>query len=93
MLHQFIRNPEEFRDVEVEKIKEKIISERINGNNSEDLTIDEQKRLNRIINQIDTNLNQYKVNYTTDGRRMIYTDSLGIDISFRYCESNICFCI
>jgi len=79
LIHQFIRNPEKFRDMEIEKIKEKIISERTNGNDSEELTEDEQKKLNKLINQVDANLDQYKVNYTTDGRGTSYTDSLGFD--------------
>lgn len=79
LIHQFIRNPEKFRDKEIEKIKEKIISERTNGNDSEELTDDEQKRLNKLINQVDANLDQYKVNYTIDGRVTSYTDSLGVD--------------
>lgn len=79
LIHQFIRNPEKFRDMEIKKIKEKIISERINGNDNEELTEDEQKRLNKLINQVDANLDQYKVNYTTDGRGTSYTDSLGFD--------------
>ena len=79
LIHQFIRNPEKFRDMEIEKIKEKIISERTNGNDSQELTDDEQKRLNDLINQVDANLDQYKVNYTTDGKGTIYTDSSGLD--------------
>ena len=79
LIHQFIRNPEKFRNIEIEKIKEKIISARTNGNDSEELTEDEQKRLNKLINQVDANLDQYKVNYTTDGRGTSYTDSLGFD--------------
>lgn len=79
LIHQFIRNPEKFRDIEIEKIKEKIISERTNGNNSKELTEDEQKKLNKLINQVEANLDQYKVNYTTDGKGTSYTDSLGFD--------------
>lgn len=79
LIHQFIRTPEKFRDIEIEKNKEKIISERTNGNDSKELTEDEQKRLNKLINQVDANLDQYKVNYTTDGRGTSYTDSLGFD--------------
>ena len=79
LIHQFIRDPEKFKSVEIEKIKEKIISERTNGNDSKELTDDEQSRLNRLMNQIDANLDQYKVNYTTDGRGTIYTDSSGLD--------------
>lgn len=79
LIHQFIRNPEKFRDMEIEKIKEKIISARTNGNDSEELTEDEQKRLNKLINQVDANLDQYKVNYTTDGRGIAYTDSFGLN--------------
>ena len=79
LIHQFIRDPEKFKSMEIEKIKEKIISERTNGNDSKELTDDEQTRLNRLMNQIDANLDQYKVNYTTDGRGTIYTDSSGLD--------------
>ncbi len=79
LIHRFIRSPEKFRETEISKIKEKIISERTNGNNSEELTVEEQKRLNKLINQVDVNLDQYKVNYTTDGRGTSYTDSLGLD--------------
>ena len=31
------------------------------------------------MNRVDDNLNQYKVNYSTDGKGMLYTDSLGFD--------------
>ena len=79
LIHQFIRNPEKFREIEINKIKEKIISERTNGNNSEELTVEEQKRLNKLINEVDINLDQYKVNYTTDGKGTSYTDSSGLD--------------
>ena len=79
LIHQFMRNPEKFRDMEIKKIKEKIISERTNGNDSGELTADEQKKFNKLINQVDANLDQYKVNYTTDGNGMSYTDSSGLD--------------
>lgn len=79
LIHQFIRNPEKFRDMEIKKIEEKIISERTNGNDSQELTEDEQKRLNKLINQVNVNLDQYKVNYTTDGIGTAYTDSSGFD--------------
>lgn len=79
LIHQFIRNPEKFRNKEIEKIKEKIISERFNKNNSQELTEDEQERLNELMNRVDDNLNQYKVNYSTDGKGMLYTDSSGFD--------------
>lgn len=80
LIHRFIRNPEKFRDMEIEKIKSKIIEERIDGNKSEYLTSKEQEELNRMINQVDANLNQFKVNYTTDGKGTTYTDSLGFDL-------------
>ena len=79
LIHQFIRNPEKFRNLEIEKIKEKIIKERLDKNNSQELTEDEQERLNELMNRVDDNLNQYKVNYSTDGKGMLYTDSLGFD--------------
>lgn len=79
LIHRFIRKPEKFRDMEIEKIKAKIISERTNGNVSQELTDDEQNRLNKLINQVNANLDQYKVNYSTDGKGTSYTDSLGFD--------------
>ena len=79
LIHQFIRNPEKFRNLEIKKIKEKIIKERLDKNNSQELTEDEQERLNELMNRVDDNLNQYKVNYSTDGKGMLYTDSLGFD--------------
>lgn len=79
LIHQFKRNPEKFRDLEIEKNKERIISERTNGNDSKELTNDEQIKLNKLINQVDANLDQYKVNYTTDGRGTSYSDSFGFD--------------
>ena len=79
LIHQFIRNPEKFRNLEIKKIKEKIIKERLDKNNSQELTEDEQERLNELMNRVDANLNQYKVNYSTDGKGMLYTDSLGFD--------------
>ena len=79
LIHQFIRNPEKFRNKEIEKIKEKIISERFNKNNTKELTEDEQEKLNELMNRVDENLNQYKVNYSTDGKGTSYTDSSGFD--------------
>ena len=79
LIHQFIRNPEKFRKNEIEKIKEKIIKERFDKNNSQELTENEKERLNELMNRVDENLNQYKVNYSTDSKGMIYTDSSGFD--------------
>jgi len=79
LIHQFIRNPEKFRNKEIEKIKEKIISERFNKDNTKELTGDEQEKLNELMNRVDENLNQYKVNYSTDGKGTSYTDSSGFD--------------
>ena len=79
LIHQFIRNPEKFRNKEIEKIKEKIISERFNKNNTKELTEDEQEKLNELMNRVDENLNQYKVNYSTDSKGKKYTDASGFD--------------
>ena len=79
LIHQFIRNPQKFRNMEIEKIKDKIISERINKDTSKELTIYEQKKLKELIYQVDANLDQYKVNYTTDGKGTTYSDSCGFD--------------
>ncbi len=79
LIHQFIRNPEKFRNKEIEKIKEKIIKERFDKNNSQELTEEEQERLEELMNGVNENLNQYKVNYSTDGKGTSYTDSSGFD--------------
>lgn len=79
LIHQFIRNPEKFRDMEIEKIKEKIIMERVNKNKTEELSDDEQEKIKKLINQVNVNLDQYKVNYSTDGKGTSYTDALGFD--------------
>ena len=79
LIHQFIRNPEKFRNLEIKKIKEKIIKERLDKNNSQELTEDEQERLNELMNRVDENLNQYKVNYSTDSKGKKYTDASGFD--------------
>ena len=79
LIHQFIRNPKKFRKLEIEKIKEKIIKERFDKNDSQELTEDEQERLNELMNRVDENLNQYKVNYSTDSKGKKYTDASGFD--------------
>lgn len=80
LIHQFIRNLDKFRDSEIKKIKQRIISERLNGNDSEELTPDEQEKFNMMLHQIDANLDQFKVNYTTDGKGTTYSDSMGLNI-------------
>ena len=70
LIHQFIRNPEKFRKNEIE---------RFDKNNSQELIENEKERLNELMNRVDENLNQYKVNYSTDSKGMIYTDSSGFD--------------
>ena len=79
LIHQFIRNPEKFRNKEIEKIKEKIIKERFDKNNSQELTEDEKEKMNELINRVDENLNQYKVNYSTDSKGKKYADASGFD--------------
>ena len=83
LIHMFYRISEKFRDIEIEKNKDRIIAERIYANDSNELTSEEQNRLNKLSNQIDANLDQYKVNYTTDGKGTIYTDAYGMDF---YCS-------
>lgn len=79
LIHVFMRNPEVLRDNEIKKIKEKIISERTDKSTDEDLTEEEQERFDKLTKQLDANLDSYKVNYTTDGKGSIYTDSSGLD--------------
>lgn len=80
LIHKFMGNAEKFRKLEISKIKDKIISERTDGNNSKELTEDEQKRLENMKGKIDANIDQYKVNYTTDGEGTIYSGSWIWDI-------------
>ena len=79
LIHQFIRNPEIFRDLEIEKIKERIIKERFDKNDSQELTENEKEKINELINGVDANLNQYKVNYSTDSKGKSYKDASGLD--------------
>ena len=79
LIHVFMRNSEVLRDNEIKKIKEKIISERTDKSTDEDLTEEEQERFDKLTKQLDANLDSYKVNYTTDGKGSIYTDSSGLD--------------
>lgn len=79
LIHQFIRDPKKFRKLEIEKIKEKIIKERLDKNNTEELTEDEKEKMNELINRVDENLNQYKVNYSTDSKGKKYADASGFD--------------
>lgn len=75
LLHQFIRNPQQFKDMELEKIKEKIISERTDKNESKELTQEEQQKFEKMKYGLEVKLDPYKVNYTTDGKGTKYTDS------------------
>ena len=79
LIHQFIRDPKKFRKLEIEKIKEKIIKERLDKNNTEELKEDEKEKMNELINRVDENLNQYKVNYSTDSKGKKYADASGFD--------------
>ena len=79
LIHQFIRDPKKFRKLEIEKIKEKIIKERLDKNNTEELTEDEKEKMKELINRVDENLNQYKVNYSTDSKGKKYADASGLD--------------
>lgn len=79
LIHKFLRETEKFRDLEIEKIKKKIISERNNGDTSQELTEEEQERMGKLMNQVDVNLDQYKVNYTTDGKETSYSDANGFN--------------
>lgn len=79
LLHQFIRNPEKFKNMEIKKLKEKIISERTDTNTSDELTTEEKQRFEKMYTTIEANLDPYKVNYTTDGNGTSYSDSFGLD--------------
>lgn len=79
LIHKFLRKTEKFRDLEIEKIKKKIISERNNGDISQELTEEEQEKIKKLMNQVDVNIDQYKVNYTTDGEETSYSDANGIN--------------
>lgn len=79
LLHRFLRNPEKFKDSEVKKLKEKIIAERVNKDTSDELTEEEQKRLDKICNRLDVELDPYQINYTVDSKDKMYSDSMGLE--------------
>ena len=80
LIHTFMpnRNPEKFRDMEIEKLKEKIISERKDGDKSEKLTNEEKEKFEKMMSALDANIDKYKVNYVFEGMDKIYHDSTGI---------------
>lgn len=80
LVHQFLRSTKKMRSYEIEKLKEEIISERLPKDDNKQLTNEEQERLNKMMAQTDANLDQYKVNYTIDGKNSIYSGPLGIDL-------------
>ena len=53
--------------------------DKIYKNNTEELTEDEKEKMNELINRVDENLNQYKVNYSTDSKGKKYADASGFD--------------
>lgn len=83
LIHQFIRNPEKFKEDLVEKIKEDILSKRKNKSDNNDLTPEEQLEFDKRIKLVETELDQTKVNYSFDPIGF-YSDSSG----FRSYKSN-----
>lgn len=79
LLHMFFRNSEEFRNDLETKIKNRIISERKNNNNSDILTPDEQKEFERRIQIIEPMINPVQVNYSYDSSSFVYSDKNGFD--------------
>ncbi len=79
LIHCLIRETEKFRDREVEKIKNKIISERTNGDKNPELTNEEMERFQRLLSKLDVELNQAIVNYSYEGGSDMYSNQSNIE--------------
>lgn len=77
LLHNFLRNPENLREKLETKIKEKIISERINGDSKYELTEIEMENFKKQCQLLDVEMNQAKVNYSFDSSVGRYSDASG----------------
>ncbi len=75
LLHQFLRDIDKFKEEEYDKIKEKIIEERIDKNQTTKLSNEENKRFCMLKKQVDTNLDKYKTNYSIDNMGGVYSDA------------------
>lgn len=79
LIHCFIRGTEKLRESLERKIVDKIISERNDGNTDRNLTEEEQRRFNMLLNRLEAELDQTQVNYSFDSSVGIYSDTLGLD--------------
>lgn len=79
LIHCFFRGTNKFEDNLKEKIKQTIISERIDGNKSPELTEQEQERFNKKCQLLKEEINQTKVNYSFDSSVATYSDNMGFN--------------
>ncbi len=84
LIHKFLRNVDKFREKEHSKIKKRIISERKTKNPSPFLTEEEKVRFEDLKQQVEANLDQYKVNYSINNIDGIYSDANG----FQYYQAD-----
>ena len=77
LVHQFIRSMDQFRNTQIEELKKKIIAERADQNNSEELTPEEKERLKKMLQGLEAEFDPYKVNYSVQNPNMVYSDQLG----------------
>ena len=77
LLHSFLRDPKNLRRKLEAKIKEKIISERINVDLNDELTEIEMENFKKQCQLLDVQMNQAKVNYSFDSSAGRYSDALG----------------
>lgn len=78
LLHLFYRNPEKFRDSFENQMIEDIISQRQDKTNSNrELTEDERIELEKRKAKLEVELDVTQVNYSYDGKKLIYSDKSG----------------
>lgn len=84
LIHRFVRSTKKIEESSKEKIKNKIISERKNGDKSVQLSNEEMERYNSMLNALEAGLDQYRTNYfvntnsshsDADGYRSYYSDT------------------
>ncbi len=84
LIHSFIRSMEKFRGSLTEDLKKKIIAERQNGSDSNELTSEEQERFNKMLAGLEAQINPYIINQTASATNMVYSDQYG----FSYYKSD-----
>ncbi len=79
LIHQFLRNVDKFKEKEYNRVKEKIIAERLIKQQPSELTQEECLRVEALKKQVDANVDRYKVNYSITDAGGVYSDSIGLE--------------